>query len=68
MVGREGLEPSMFLMSRIYSPLVSPLTTPTHMLLAPNDGIEPSPLGSKPSILPLYEFGIWRPQTDSNDR
>ena len=31
LVGREGLEPSMFLMSRIYSPLVSPLSTPTHI-------------------------------------
>ena len=31
LVGREGLGPSVFLMSRVYSPLVSPLTTPTHM-------------------------------------
>ena len=31
LVGREGLEPSMFLMSRVYSPLVSPLSTPTHI-------------------------------------
>ena len=32
LVGREGLGPSVFLMSRVYSPLVSPLTTPTHMV------------------------------------
>lgn len=29
-VGKEGLEPSMFLMSRIYSPLVSPLSALAH--------------------------------------
>lgn len=32
-VGREGLEPSVFLMLRIYSPLPSPLGIPTHILL-----------------------------------
>ena len=31
LVGEEGLEPSMFLMSRIYSPLVSPLSALAHI-------------------------------------
>lgn len=30
-MGREGLEPSVFLMLRIYSPLPSPLGIPTHI-------------------------------------
>lgn len=32
MVGKEGLEPSMFRVSRVYSPLQSPLCTLAHML------------------------------------
>lgn len=41
MVGKEGLEPSMFLMSRIYSPLVSPLSTLAHILVTVR-GVEPN--------------------------
>lgn len=33
LMGREGIEPSVFLMLRIYSPLPSPLGIPTHILL-----------------------------------
>ena len=43
LVGREGLGPSVFLMSRVYSPLVSPLTTPTHMVAGV--GFEPTYIG-----------------------
>ena len=43
LVGREGLGPSVFLMSRVYSPLVSPLTTPTHMVAGA--GFEPAYVG-----------------------
>ena len=43
LVGREGLGPSVFLMSRVYSPLVSPLTTPTHMVAGV--GFEPAYVG-----------------------
>ena len=43
LVGREGLGPSVFLMSRVYSPLVAPLTTPTHMVAGV--GFEPTYIG-----------------------
>ena len=43
LVGRVGLGPSVFLMSRVYSPLVSPLTTPTHMVAGV--GFEPTYIG-----------------------
>ena len=43
LVGREGLGPSVSLMSRVYSPLVSPLTTPTHMVAG--EGFEPTYVG-----------------------
>ena len=40
MVGRAGLEPATFLMSRIYSPLPSPIWIPTHMAFPM--GLEPT--------------------------
>lgn len=39
MVGRVGFEPTMFLMSRFYRPLASPICIPTDMVPAP--GLEP---------------------------
>lgn len=42
LVGRGGVEPPMYLTSRIYSPLPSPLGTPTQCIMAPRAGIEPA--------------------------
>ena len=50
-VGQVGVEPTVFLVSRVYSPLQSPLCILTHVVAGA--GLEPASLAHEASKVPL---------------
>lgn len=63
-VGQVGLEPTMFLMSRFYRPLPSPIWILTHMVAGA--GLEPASMAYEAIKEPLLQPAIWCDRRDLN--